>query len=209
MLNSVSLPVCTMELVNTHTHTHTHIYIYIYACVYEYVWAYCLNGHEIVLEFSPIPSETGSVSSTENDINMRLATAWTAIDRLLIRRKSNLSDEIKRNFFQVAVASILRYGRWSRGREKARRELHKNSRRAILNKSWKQHPKKQQVYGYLLPISKKFCIRQTWHAGHCWKSKDKLISDVLWTPSHRQSSVGRSKTCLQQLCTDTWCSVED
>ena len=39
-----------------------------------------------------------SVLSTENDINMRLANAWTAIDRLLAISKSDLSDEMTRNF---------------------------------------------------------------------------------------------------------------
>ena len=50
-----------------------------------------------------------SISSTENDINMQLAKAWTAIDSLSIIWKSNLSDEIKRNFFQAVIVSILLY----------------------------------------------------------------------------------------------------
>ena len=46
---------------------------------------------------------------------------------------------------------------------------------------------------------------------HCWRSKDELISDVLlWTPSHGCASVGwPARTYLQQLCTDTGCSLED
>ena len=36
-----------------------------------------------------------SVSSTKNDINMQVAKAWTAIDRLLVIWKSDLSDRIK------------------------------------------------------------------------------------------------------------------
>ena len=39
-----------------------------------------------------------NVSSSENDINMRLEKTWTAIDKLLIKWKSNLSDEIKQIF---------------------------------------------------------------------------------------------------------------
>ena len=38
---------------------------------------------------------------------------------------------------------------------------------AILNKSGKQGPTKQQLYGHLPPISKTIQIRQTRHAGHC------------------------------------------
>ena len=36
-----------------------------------------------------------SISSTESDINMRLAKTWTAIDRLSIIWKSDLSNKIK------------------------------------------------------------------------------------------------------------------
>ena len=39
-----------------------------------------------------------SVSSTENDFNMQLAKAWTAIDRLSAIWKSGLTDEIERSF---------------------------------------------------------------------------------------------------------------
>ena len=42
-----------------------------------------------------------SVSSTESDNNVHLAKAWTAIDRLLIIWKSDLSVENKRDFFQA------------------------------------------------------------------------------------------------------------
>ena len=48
-----------------------------------------------------------SVSSTEKDIDTRLTKAWTAIDRLSIIWKSDLTDKMKRSFFQVAVVSIL------------------------------------------------------------------------------------------------------
>ena len=51
-----------------------------------------------------------SISSTENDINKRRVKAWTAIDRLSIIQRSNLSNKIKRNFSQAAVMSILLYG---------------------------------------------------------------------------------------------------
>ena len=41
-----------------------------------------------------------------------------------------------------------------------------------------------QLYGHLPPIMKTIQVRWTRHAGHCWRSKDELISDVLlWTPT--------------------------
>ena len=55
--------------------------------------------------------------------------------------------------------------------------------RAVLNKSWRQYLTKQQLYSYLPPIKKTIQDRQTRHAGHCWRSRDELISDIiLWTP---------------------------
>ena len=83
--------------------------------------------------------------------------------------------------------------------------------RAILNKSWRQHPTKQQPYGHLLPITKTIKIRRTKREGHCWRSRDELISDVLlWTPSYGQAMAGRPvRTYIQQLCADTECSSED
>ena len=55
--------------------------------------------------------------------------------------------------------------------------------RAILNKSWRQHPTRHQLYGHMPPITKTIQVRWTRHAGHCWRSRDELISDILqWTP---------------------------
>ena len=90
---------------------------------------------KLVDEFTDIESV---FSSTESDINRRLAKTWTAIDRLTIIKKSGKYDKIKHTFFQAVVVSILLYGcnTWTltkRSEKKARRELHNN---AVLNKSW-------------------------------------------------------------------------
>ena len=83
--------------------------------------------------------------------------------------------------------------------------------RAILNKSWRQHPTRHQLYGHLPPITKTIQVRRTRHAGHCWRSKDELISDVLlWTPAYGREKAGRpARTYIQQLCEDTGSSPED
>ena len=76
--------------------------------------------------------------------------------------------------------------------------------RAILNKSWRQHPTRHQ----LPPITKTIQVRRTRHAGHCWWSRDELISDVLlWTPTYCRAKAAR--TYIQQLCEDTGCGPED
>ena len=50
------------------------------------------------------------VSSLKKYINSWLAKVWTANDRLSVLWKSNLTDKIKRSFFQGTVVSILLYG---------------------------------------------------------------------------------------------------
>ena len=83
--------------------------------------------------------------------------------------------------------------------------------RAILNKSWRQHPTRHQLYGHLPPITKTIQVRRTRHTGHGWRSKDELISDVLlWTPTYGRAKAGRpAQTYIQQLCENTGCSPED
>ena len=83
--------------------------------------------------------------------------------------------------------------------------------RAILNKSWRQHPTRHQLYCHLPPITKTIQVRRTRHAGHCWRSRDELISDVLlWTPTYGRAKAGRpARTYIQQICEDTGCSPED
>ena len=51
-----------------------------------------------------------SVSSTQKDIDTRLTKTWTAIDKLSIVWKSDLTDKMKRRFCQAAFVSILLYG---------------------------------------------------------------------------------------------------
>ena len=83
--------------------------------------------------------------------------------------------------------------------------------RAILNKSWRQHPTRHQLYGHLSPITKTIQVRRIRHAGHYWRSRDELIRDVLlWNPTHGCAKAGRpSRTYIQQLCEDTGCCPED
>ena len=50
-----------------------------------------------------------SVLSTETEINMILAKAWTAINSLLVIWKLDLTDKIKLTFFHAVVVSILLY----------------------------------------------------------------------------------------------------
>ena len=156
-----------------------------------------------------------SVSSIEKDIDTRLTKAWTTIDKLSIIWKSDLTDKMKRSFFQAAVVSIMLYGwtTWTLTKrlEKMLDGNYTRMLRAILNKFWRQHPTKHQQYGHLPPITKTIQVRRTRHAGHCWRSRDELISDILlWTPTYGRGKAGRpARIYIQQLCEDTECSLED
>ena len=106
-----------------------------------------------------------SVSSTAKDFDTRLTKAWTAINRLSIIWKSDLTDKMKRSFFQAVVISILLYGctTWTLTK-RLKKKLDGNYTRmfrAILYKSWRQHPTRHQLYGHLPPITKTIQVRQT------------------------------------------------
>ena len=92
-----------------------------------------------------------SVSSTEKDIDTWLTKTWTAIDKLSVIWKSDLTNKMKRSCFQAAVVLILLYGctTWTLTKW-LEKKLDGNYTRmlwAILNKSWWHHPTKHQLYG--------------------------------------------------------------
>ena len=107
--------------------------------------------------------------SLETDINTPLAKALSAINRLSVIWKLDLTDKMKRSFFKAAVVSILLYRctTWTLSKRMVEK-LDGNYTRmlpAILNKSWRQHPSKQQLYGDLPAITKTIKIRRTRHTG--------------------------------------------
>ena len=67
--------------------------------------------------------------------------------------------------------------------EEARRQLHK------------QHPTRHQLYGHLPPITKTIQVKQTRHAGHCWRSKDKHSDVLLWTSTYGQAKQDDQPGC--------------
>ena len=116
-----------------------------YMCFNERGNTSTLNGSSLKLvdKFTYL----GSGVSTETDINMQLAKAWTAINRLSVIWKSDLSDKMKRSFFQAAVVLILLYEctTWmlTKCLEKKLDGNYTRMLQAISNKSWRQHSTKQ------------------------------------------------------------------
>ena len=126
----------------------------------------------------------------------------------------DLTDKKKRSVFHAAVVSMLLYGctTWTLTKSMGEKvdSNYTGMLRAILNKSWRQHTTKRLLYGYLPPIKKTIQVRRIPHAGHCWRNKDEVISDILlWTRTHGWATSGRpARTYMQQLCAHTVCSLE-
>ena len=94
--------------------------------------------------------------------------------------------------------------------EETRWQLHKNAAcnpEQVLAAT----PHKTPTVRPPAPITKTIQVRRTRHAGHCWRSRDELIRDVLlWIPTHGRAKAGRPpRTYIQQLCEDTGCCPED
>ena len=70
-----------------------------------------LNGESIDLEndLNYLGSFIAS-TCTEQDVNIRLGKAWAALNGVNNIWKSNLPDQLKRNFFTATVESVLVYG---------------------------------------------------------------------------------------------------
>ena len=76
--------------------------------------------------------------------------------------------------------------------------------RAILNKSWQQYPAKEELYVNIPKLSSVIEKRRIRTAGHCWRSKTELVSNLLpWIPKHVHTQVARQcKTYINQLALD-------
>ena len=106
----------------------------------EYM-CYNQTGDSITLDGTPLKlvDKFTYLGSSVLSIDTQLTKAWTAINRLSIIWKSDLTEKMKRSFFQAAVVSILLYGcaTWmlTKGLEKKLDGNYTRMLRAILNKS--------------------------------------------------------------------------
>ena len=81
---------------------------------------------------------------------------------------------------------------------------------AVMNKSWRQHCTKQQLYGHLPPITKIFKVRIR-HTQHCWRSEDELKRDYSCGPHHtddkkqddQQEFICNCSVPIQDVCLKT------
>ncbi|CAM1311015.1 Uncharacterised protein r2_g2141 [Pycnogonum litorale] len=173
-----------------------------------------LNGDKIkqVEDFRYLGSY---IATTAQDVNIRLGKAWGALNQLDKIWKSNLPDNLKRNIFRATVESVLVYGSvsWTltTQMEKKINGAYTRMLRSALNRSWKDHPTNKELYSNIPPISKSIQQQRMRFAGHCWRSKEELVGDILlWKTSHGKQSAGRpKKTYIDQMMDDTGCRLEE
>ena len=156
-----------------------------------------------------------NIASSEADVKSRIGKAWGALDKLSPIWKSSLPKKMKRRFFQAAVESVLLYGAsaWTltKNLETKLSGTYTRMLRAALDVSWKDHPTNKYLYGPLPPLIQTISERRLRFAGHCWRAKQEIISDVLfWQPRHGKRKRGRpEKTYIDQMCADAELTVEE
>ena len=123
------------------------------------------------------------VEDSRKDFLARKGQAWNACNKLLTVWQSGISSSIKVSFFRACVESILLYGAetWTMKKELQDRLYGTYTRllMCVKNISWKTHPTKEQIYGDLPPITTTVARRRAIFAGHCYRAKDQVISDIL------------------------------
>ena len=141
--------------INTYTRTHILIYVYVCACIYIYTFKHThAHVHKYLHTYICI------------DIHRQTyAYMYRCTCRVL-----RVYIHFLRNFFLAAVVSILsyRFTTWTLTK-RTKKKLEWNCAKmlwAILEKYWKEHPTKLQLYGHLSLITKAIKIRRRRHAGY-------------------------------------------
>ena len=82
-----------------------------------------------------------------------------------------MKEDLLHENLKVKLKLILLYGctTWTLTKRLEKKVDGNYSRmlQAILNKSWRQHPTRHQLYAHLPPITKTIQSRRNRHAGHC------------------------------------------
>ena len=150
------------------------------------------------------------IASTENDIKVRRALAWSALHDMKKVWKSNLPDDFKRRLFVATIESVLLYGAetWTLTvqQEKALDGVYTRLLRMALNVTWEDHIRNIDLYGNLQRVSAKLRSRRMGFAGHCVRHPEMAVQPlVLWEPTHGTSRRGRRRTTyVDTLKRDVW-----
>ena len=165
-----------------------------------------LAGIYIKEQTEYIQNQIDKIRDSVKDRQYRIA--WQTINEVS-RRKSTAKAKLKAANQQERIKLWKQHFKNLLGNPP--KITHEPITRLISKQLDIKHPTRHQLYGHLPPITKTIQVRRTKHAGHCWRSRDELIRDVLlWTPTHGRAKAGQpARTYIQQLCEDTGCCPED
>ena len=136
------------------------------------------------------------MESTEKDIKFRRAAAWRAYNKLTKIWKSSLPKAFKLRMFTATVESVLLYGckPWTISAKLAKSldGTYTRMLRTVLNVHWQQRITNKDLYGKLPRLSEKIRQRRVRFAGHCSRSVDEPVSNLVhWIPKHRRRRPGK------------------
>ena len=137
-----------------------------------------------------------------------VAIAWKALNDMNKIWKSDASREIKLDFCQSTVETVLLYGceAWTLT-EDLQKELdgcYTRMLQAVLNISWEQKVPNKILYGKLPKVSDKVASKRMQLAGHCYCHPELATSNlILWEPTRGCKSRGQKKTYIEVLKEDT------
>ena len=155
------------------------------------------------------------MASTEKDIKFRKAAAWRACNKLSKIWKSALPRSLKLRFFTATVESVLLYGceTWTLSSKLAKGldGLYTRMLRTVLNVHWSQHITNKILYGDLPKLSEKIRRRRTRFAGHCSRSREEPVSNLIhWLPKRGRRKPGKpALTYINVLKEDTGLLAEE
>ena len=149
------------------------------------------------------------IASTQQDIKVRRAKAWSALHRMDKVWRSPMTPDTKRRLFVSTVESVLLYGSeaWTLtvADEKALDGLYTRMLRRALNASWEEHMRNVDLYEKLPRLTDKIRQRRMRMAGHSVRHPELVASElVLWEPAHGSRNPGRRRaTYIDSLKRDT------
>ena len=153
------------------------------------------------------------IASTQQDIKVRRAKAWNALNSMSKVWRSPMNQDTKRRLFVSTVESVLLYGceTWTltQADEKSLDGLYTRLLRRALDVSWEEHVRNVDLYGSLPRLSDKIRKRRMTMAGHNVRHPELVASGlVLWEPAHgSRSAGGRRTTFIDVLKRDTGLEV--
>ena len=151
----------------------------------------------------------GWMASTDKDISIRKALAWSAMHKLKKIWTSNLKQKLKERLFLATIESVLLYGSetWTITKTTQKRldGCYTRMLRMAYNVSWKEKLSNEKLYAGLPPVSAKVAARRMKIAGHCLRHPDEVASKlVLWEPTMGRMNRGRrAVTFIDTLKNDT------